>query len=343
MNRRLVRTGSALIALSVAILFLFLWEDEPKLSYYQNQGKIFGTTYSIQYEAKEDLEDSIKAELQAFDNSLSMFNPHSTLSAINDNRDTTTDALFEQMYAEATRVYELSEGAFDITVAPLVNFWGFGRKEKANPDTTAKNKEVDSLLQFVGFDKVQLIDHRIVKADPRIQLDGGAVAKGQACDVIAALLKRNGSENYLVEIGGEIVCKGYNKKGNKWHIGITKPEEQSATNGQQSELQEIIEVSNICMATSGNYRNFYYDGDVKRSHTIDPRIGYPVQHSLLSATIVSSSCMRADALATACMVIGAEKGLEMIAQAGDAAVYFIVAEGDSSVIITSPNWEEILQ
>ena len=337
---------SALAGIVIAAVFLFLWEDNPSKTYYLNQGRVFGTYYTIRYEAASDLHDSIQATLAAFDNSLSMFNPRSTLSAINANRDTLTDPLFEAMFAEAGRVYRLSGGAFDITVAPLVNLWGFGLKNR----THVTQAQVDSLLPLIGFDRVQLIDHHVVKADPRIMLDGGAVAKGQACDVVAALLARNGCTNYLVEIGGEIACAGVNSKGHKWRVGITKPEDQSTItnnqspiNNQQSSLQAVIEVSDLGMATSGNYRNFYYDGEQKRSHTIDPRTGRPVQHSLLSATVVSSTCMRADALATACMVLGAEKALDMIARAEDAACYLIVAQNDTTVVITSPNWDTALQ
>ncbi|MBO5619653.1 MAG: FAD:protein FMN transferase [Paludibacteraceae bacterium] len=349
MNRRKARIISALLGLIIAATMLFVFTDEePSRQYYLNQGRVFGTYYTIRYEAETDLEDSIQTAFRAFDNSLSMFNPHSTLSAINDNRDTVTDRYFETMWTEAKRVYELSDGAFDITVAPLVNYWGFGRKGKPKHDPSTGGKEIDSLMQFVGFDKVELSNHHVIKSDPRIQLDGGAVAKGQACDMISTLLAENGCNNYLVEIGGEIVCRGVNSKGEKWHIGITKPTEEqpvspSAKGRESSSLQEIITVHNLCMATSGNYRNFYYEGKQKRSHTIDPRTGRPVQHSLLSATVVSSSCMRADALATACMVQGSETAMQMIERAGDAACYFIIAENDSTKVITSPNWDKMLQ
>ena len=313
MDRKKVRWISALVGMVVAAVFLFVWDDgKPEKQYFLNQGKVFGTYYTIRYEATTDLHDSIQVALIRFDNSLSMFNPHSTLSAINANRDTVTDEMFEQMWSEAERVYLLSDGAFDITVAPLVNLWGFGFKHRDN----VTDLQVDSARALVGFDRVQLIDHHIIKADPHIMLDGGAVAKGQACDLIAELLVQNGCTNYLVEIGGEIVCRGVNAKGDKWHVGISKPIEQTS-GAQPAELQAIITVSDICMATSGNYRNFYYDGQQKRSHTIDPRTGRPVQHSLLSATVVSSSCMRADALATACMVVGTEKALEIIQRAND--------------------------
>jgi len=333
---------SALLGIGLAALLIWGWNDEPKTTYFHNEGRVFGTYYNIRYSATTDLQDSIHAALQAFDNSLSLFNPHSVLSAVNANRDTTTDAAFEAMWSEAERVYTLSNGAFDITVAPLVNFWGFGNKEK-NLQSSISNLQssIDSLREFVGFEKVQLADHRIIKSDPRVQLDGGAVAKGQACDMIAAMLQRQGCANWLVDIGGEVVCHGLNAKGEPWHVGITKPNLNNE--GAQEDLQEILAVTDICMATSGNYRNYYYEGDERRSHTIDPRTGYPVQHSVLSATVVSSTCMRADAMATACMVLSETEALDMIARAGDAACYLLVAKNDSLVTVCSPNWAETLE
>ena len=331
--------------LGVGLAALLIWgiggkdESERTEAYYRNDGKIFGTYYNIRYEAEADLHDSIKHALQAFDNSLSMFNPRSVLSAVNANRDTATDALFEAMWAEATEIYTLSGGAFDITVAPLVKAFGFGRK--SDQLAAISPQTIDSIRRFVGFDKVKLIDHHVLKSDPRVQIDGGAVAKGQACDVIARLLHEQGCSNYLVDIGGEVVAKGMNDKGEPWRIGVTKPNLNNE--GAQSELQEILSVTDICMATSGNYRNFYYEGTERRSHTIDPRTGYPVQHSLLSATVVSSSCMRSDALATACMVLGAEEALQMIARTQDAACYLIIAQNDSLTALTSPNWEDFIK
>ena len=337
MNKQ--KTIGALIGIAICALLIWGWDDDPKSSYYRNEGKVFGTYYNVRYEATEDLGEAIERAFEAFDNSLSLFNPHSILSAINDNRDTVTNDAFEQMWSEAERVYALSNGAFDITVAPLVKAFGFGRK--SDQYAAIHPQTIDSIRSFVGFDKVQLIDHKVIKSDPRVQIDGGAVAKGQACDMIAEVLKEHGAENYLVDIGGEVVAHGVNDKGQAWHIGITKPNINNE--GAQEELQEVLAVSDVCMATSGNYRNYYYADGERRSHTIDPRTGYPVQHSLLSATVVSSSCMRADALATACMVLGEEEGLAMITRAQDAACYFIVAQNDSLVTITSPQWDDFIR
>ena len=331
---------SALLSVGLAALLIWGWDNNPKTRYYHNQGHVFGTYYNIRYEAKTDLEKDIQTAFKDFDNSLSMFNPHSVLSTINDNRDTTTNVYFENMWAEAERVYNLSGGAFDVTVAPLVNYWGFGNQGTKETQRTKDKHVIDSLMAFVGFDKVKLVDHRIIKSDQRVQIDGGAVAKGQACDVIADVLRNHGCTNYLVDIGGEVVAKGVNDKGSPWSIGISKPNLNNE--GAQAELQEVVSASSICMATSGNYLNYYYVNGERRSHTIDPRTGEPVQHSVLSATVVSSSCMRADAMATACMVLGKEEALRMIERAGDAACYLIVAENDSLSVITSPNWAEMI-
>ena len=307
-------------------------------TYFANSGKVFGTYYNIRYEAEADLEQAILARLQAFDASLSMFNDTSVISRINRNEDAVTDTLFERMFAEAVEVSELSHGAFDITVAPLVHAWGFGKgKQPTAPiDEVAKRREIDSLLSFTGYDKITLRDHRLIKQDPRTQLDASAIAKGYGCDVVADLLREQGCENFLVDIGGEVVAKGKNDKRQPWRIGIDKPTDDPT--GMQQELQDVITTDSIAMATSGNYRQFYYEGGTRRSHTIDPHTGYPIQHRLLSATVTASSCMRADALATASMVLGDEQALQMIEAIADAECYFIIADGDSLNTITSSGW-----
>jgi thiamine biosynthesis lipoprotein len=195
---------------------------------------------------------------------------------------------------------------------------------------------LDSLRAIVGYEKIHLDNHYLKKEDARITLDASAIAKGYACDVIADLLRKNGSKNLLVDIGGEVVLQGVNDKGKPWRVGITRPTIDAT--GVEKELQEVIESSDMCMATSGNYLQYYYVDGQRRSHTIDPRTGYPVDHSLLSATVKASSCMRADALATACMVLGEEEALQMIAQTSDAACYLIVADSDSLRIVTSERW-----
>lgn len=319
----------------IAALLLLLLPNPPQQQYYHNQGNIFGTYYNIRYKATKDLHQEIKEQLKQFDYSLSPFNKESVISKINRNESSTTDSLFEQMYYEAHAISTLSHGAFDITVAPLVNAWGFGTKSQG-PRPKNQDINLDSIKAFVGYEKIQLNNHRIEKNDERITLDASAIAKGFACDVIANFLRQNGCTNLLVDIGGEVVLQGVNDKGNAWRVGITRPTIDAT--GMEKELQEVIESHELCMATSGNYLQYYFVDGQRRSHTINPHTGCPVEHSLLSATVTASSCMRADALATACMVLGEEEALQMIAQTSDAACYLIVADSDSLRIVTSERW-----
>ena len=319
----------------IAAVLLLLLPNEPKKQYFHNQGNIFGTYYNIRYEGTEDLHQAIKDRLQDFDNSLSMFNKNSVISQINRNEAVQTDSLFEHMFYEAQSISQLSNGAFDITVAPLVNAWGFGTSQVKGERLEVRGK-IDSLKAFVGYRNIQLEGHTLLKKDERIVLDASAIAKGYACDVIAQLLRQHGVENLLVDIGGEVVVKGHNDKGNAWRVGITRPTIDAT--GAEKELQEVIASTDLCMATSGNYRQYYYQDGQRRSHTIDPRSGFPVEHSLLSATVVASSCMRADALATACMVLGAEQAMQMIEQTADASCYLIIADSDSLRVASSQRW-----
>ena len=330
------RTWIALGLAIIAAILLLLLPDTPKEQYFHNQGNIFGTYYNIRYEYSEDVHASIKERLQEFDNSLSMFNPYSVISHINRNEDILVDPLFETMYHEAQTISQLSNGAFDITVAPLVNSWGFGTKSQASR-TTKKDINIDSIKAFVGYQKIRLYEQRLQKEDPRITLDASAIAKGYACDVIANLLRQKGCKNLLVDIGGEVVLEGINDKQAPWRVGISRPTVDAT--GMEKELQEVIESTHLCMATSGNYLQYYFVDGQRRSHTIDPRSGYPVEHSLLSATVVANSCMRADALATACMVLGEEKALALIEKISDAACYLMIADSDTIRIATSTRWK----
>lgn len=311
-----VIVGVLLVGALTAVVIGRSRSAAPQQQYYRHQGYVFGTYYNIRYSADRSLEDSVLQAMRDFDASLSTFNPHSTISVLNQGRDTVWDAYFTDMYVMAQEITSLSHGAFDITVAPLVNAWGFGFKNKE----TITPELIDSLRRVKNV------------------LDASAIAKGQACDVVAVVLARNGAENYLVDIGGEVVLQGVNDRGEAWRVGISKPDDD--TTGTQGELQNIIQAESLCMATSGNYRQFYYEGGMRRSHTIDPRTGYPVQHSLLSATVVARSCMRADALATACMVLGRDSALLMIESIPDAECYLICASDSADYeVSTSNGWK----
>lgn len=314
-KRNLIIAAGALLIGGAALLYDHQSDDLPSAVYQSNQGTVFGTFYNIRYQYADDLEPQIKQRLAEFDGSLSTFNPHSVISVLNQGRDTVWDDYFTTMYNTAMEINQASHGAFDITVAPLVNAWGFGFKNKE----TITPELIDSLRHVKNI------------------LDASAIAKGQGCDVVASLLEEYGIHNYLVDIGGEVVARGHNDRGEAWRVGITKPEDD--VTGQKNDIQAVIATDSICMATSGNYRQFYYENGLKRSHTIDPRTGYPVQHNLLSATVVASSCMRADALATACMVLGADSAILMIDSIPDAACYLIVANESGTQIMQSKRWK----
>jgi len=305
--------------------------------YHQNQGSVFGTYYNIQYQAFSDQHAEIEACLKAFDSSLSVYNDQSIITKVNRNEEVETDAYFERMFENAQFVSEASNGGFDITVAPLVNAWGFGFKNKQN----VTQEILDSILPLVNYKNVHIENHHVIKTDPRIMLDASALAKGYACDIVADMLTAQGCKNILVDIGGEVVAKGHNSHNKPWTIGITKPIDD--VSGARQELQDAISTTSICMATSGNYRNYYIEEGVRRSHTIDPRTGYPVHHKLLSATVIAPSCIKADALATACMVLGEYKAAVMISQMRETAYYFILTDEEGKLITkTSSNWDELL-
>ena len=323
----------------IAAVMLLLFPNTPPTQYYQHQGNIFGTYYNIRYEGTEDYHDSIKAALKAVDQSLSMFNQSSVISQVNRNESVVLDSLFITMFNEAQAISQLSNGAFDITVAPLVNAWGFGKNTALGNEAKkllGTKEQIDSIKTYVGYDKVRLVNHSIQKEDKRTTLDASAIAKGYACDIVANTLRRLGCKNLLVDIGGEVVVQGVNDKGQAWKVGISKPKHDGE--GMENTLQDIISSTDLCMATSGNYLQYYIVGNERRSHTIDPRTGYPVEHSLLSATVTASSCMQADALATACMVLGEKEALKMIECTPDAACYLIIAQSDSLRIVTSSRW-----
>lgn len=292
---------------------------QNKPTYRTQQGKIFGTLYTVTYEHNADLQPQIVAAMQAVDNSLSPFNRQSIITHINNNDSIEVDTLFTEVFRTAEHIYSESHGAFDPTVAPLVNAWGFGFKRGMD----VSNTTIDSLKELVGLSRVKLENKRVEKADGRIMLDFSAIAKGYGSDCVARLLDSCGIQNYMVEIGGEVVVKGHNKNGNPWGIGITKPIDDSLSVNQ--ELQTVLRLTDCAVATSGNYRNFYYKDGVKYAHTIDPRTGYPVRHSLLSATVIADNCMRADALATAFMVLGVDSAMAYCERHPEIKGYFIVA------------------
>lgn len=287
--------------------------------YQRNEGKIFGTSYRIVYKSADDLSHKIKEKLQEVNNSLSPFEKGSIISKINNNVEVEPDSMFIYVFNMAQDVSKDTEGAFDITVAPLVNAWGFGFKKGIDPDSAT----IDSLKQFVGYNKIAIEAGKIKKKHPETTLNCSAIAKGYGCDAVAQMLQSHGINDYMIEIGGEVSLKGKNDKGTAWSIGVSKPSE----NGNlTNELQTVLKLTDCSMATSGNYRNYRYKDGKRYSHTIDPHTGYPVEHTLLSATVIARECAYADALATAFMVMGLEKSIAYCEEHPEIDGYFIYTD-----------------
>ena len=302
-----------------------------------NEGLVFGTVYKITYQHNDDLRKEIKEVLMDVDNALSPYNPNSIISKINHNRDTTLNEHFTHVFNLAQKISAETDGAFDISVAPLVNAWGFGFKHSIE----IKPEAIDSIRQFVGYQKIKIDNDKIVKKDERLMLDCSSIAKGYGVDRVANFLKSKGVKHYMVDIGGEVALKGKSARMKTWRIGINKPVEDSLSINQ--ELQTILEISDIGMATSGNYRKFYYKDGKKYAHTIDPRLGCPIQHNILSATVIASDCTTADAYATAFMVMGLEKSKAFCEEHPELNAYFICSgEGDSHFIYYTPGMERYI-
>ena len=308
------------------------------MPYQKSADKVFGTFYHAVYQCDSDLTYSINAELAKVDVSLSPFNPNSVITAVNQNKPVKLNDMFLDVYQLAMKISDETEGAFDITVAPLVNAWGFGFKNGFEPSKL----QVDSLMQVIGYRKVRLEKGAIYKTDDRIMLDCSAIAKGYGTDVVARLLRGMGVNNFMIEIGGEIVTSGVNPEGKPWRVGISKPIDDMQ--GTSQGVQSIVAITDKAMATSGNYRNFYYKGGKKYAHTIDPKTGYPVQHSLLSATVFANSCAVADAYATSFMVMGVEKAQQLLDRHPELMAYLIYSDKDGkNAVWYSPSLKNKLQ
>jgi len=307
--------------------------------YIYNEGSVYGTIYHFVYESPngKDLHEEIKAKLNEYNKTFSTFDSTSIISKVNRNLPVQLNDIFIECFNRSMKVSEISGGAFDITAGPMVNAWGFG------PEVRRKlnEEQIDSLKEITGFRKVKLQDGKILKESPHMKLDMSAIAKGYTCDLLGKFLSSKGCKNYMIEIGGEVVAFGKNERGRTWTIGISKPEESAffASNAIQAKVQ----LPDHALATSGNYRNFYVEDGKKYAHTIDPKSGYPVQHSLLSTTVLADNCMDADAFATAFMVLGLEESIEIARKQQGLKVYFIYAnEEGATQVYMSDNFIEHL-
>ena len=308
------------------------------------EGFAQGGTFRLVYQPNANgetasLPDSLKIWFSRIDKSLSGYDTTSLVSQINRGENPPLDPLFIECFNLSKEVYQSTQGAFDISAAPFFDIWGFGFSNKGK----ITQHTLDSLMQFVGMDKLSIIYDStanvsyLKKADPRMKVNFNAIAQGYTCDYICRGMDKMGIENYLLEVGGEILCKGINPKGKEWSIGIDKPIDGNFIPGQS--VEAVIEVSNKGLVTSGNYRKFYIKDGKKYAHTIDPRTGYPVDHNLLSATIIASNAMLADAYATYCMVIGFEQAKTSVESRADLEGCLIYDDGGEFVTWCSAGLE----
>lgn len=317
-----------IVAVLAGVLLFFGTKKNNPIPYQKNSGLAFGTSYNITYQSEENFEEDIKKVLNDVDMSLSPFNKESIITAVNNNNDVTVDDYFSEVFTLAKTVSANTNGAFDITVAPLVNIWGFGFKAGKWPTP----EDIDSIRTFVGFEKVSLQNEKVTKKDPRTMLDCSAIAKGFAVDKVAEMLASKDVKNFLVEIGGEIVARGHNPHNKVWSIGVVKPHDDSLS--VNSEMQTILNLSNIAMATSGDYRNYYIKDGHKYAHTINPKSGYPAEQNILSATVMAPTCAEADAYATAFMTMGmkATRAFLNTEEGKHLKVYLIYTEGGKNKV-----------
>src|SRR5690606_4491770 len=311
--------------------------EEDRVGFF---GRTMGTTYSVIYYDGEqrDFQRSVDSLLVVFNQSLNTYLPDSEISRFNTGTSLRYDLpFFYPVLKRSKEIYESSGGAFDPTVMPLVNAWGFGPAEALDPDSI----QVDSLLQFVGMDKIRFNEDSVWKEDPRVQLDFSAIAKGYGVDVVADFLKDQGIKHLFVEIGGEVATSGTNiGERRPWQVGILHP---NSTLDAQSFIA-YAHLEDLALATSGNYFNFRVENGKKFSHTIDPDTGYPVQRTILSASVFAKDCMTADAWATAFMVMGEQRAKEILNDRNDINAFLTYSQEDGSIgTFATPGLRDILR
>ena len=306
----------------ILLLFLFSCTSQTEITAVKLIGEAQGTYYSITYFDAENRDFQIQLDsiLDAFDQSVSLWVPNSVLSRVNRNDSAVRiDDYFRLNFELAHRVAEETNGAFDFTVAPLVKAWGFGFNHQKKVDQHI----IDSLLELVDYRNVMIKAGRVEKRDVRITFDFNAIAQGFSVDVIGDWLEHKGIENYLVDIGGEVKAKGGKPDGSFWKVGIEKP---AKNRNDARDLKAVVALQNNSIATSGSYRKFYEENGIRYSHTIDPHTGYPVQHSLLSVSVLSPNTGLADAYATAFMVWGFEKSKAFVEHNPALEAFFIYSD-----------------
>ena len=319
-----------LVLLVVALVMLFVSRDRKR--FFTHEGVVWTTEYHITYEADRDLGDSIQLILGNLDMSVSPYNKASLISAINENKTNRIDAHLRRLIDASLIVWRESGGAYDPTVMPLVNAWGFGYKNGTLPSRS----QLDSILTFIGLDKVTLLGDSLKKQDPRVMLDFSSIAKGYACDEIGRMLDRNGAANWLVEIGGEVMASGTSSHGKPWRVSVDMPSSENEGNADHESVLTLT-LDSGAVATIGNYRKWRVEEGKKLSHIVDPHTGNSQAGTLLSATVIAPDCMHADAWATACMAMGEKEVKKMMERRSDLGVMTISADTVSGSLVVWSN------
>lgn len=301
----------------------------------QYTGVTQGSYYSVIYYDERDFSDEIDSILKDVENSVSLWQENSIIRKVNENKDVIVDKIFIDNFNWAVKAAEFSDGLFDATIAPLVSAWGFHYKK----EIALTDKMIDSILELVDYRKIRIEEGRVIKDNENMSLDFNAVAQGYTADIIGEYLYSHGINNYLVDIGGEITAKGVKPNGETWKIGIEKP---APDKNAERVIQMKIELKDKAVVTSGSYRKYIEKDNVRYSHSIDPRTGQPVEHNLLSATIIADNAAWADCLASICMIAGMEKASELLKNEDVEALFIYLDDENQLQTFQTEGFEKMI-
>ncbi len=330
-----LRNVLAALAVVSALFLASCGHGAGEIPFRRNSGFVFGTNYNLIYRSRTDLCPQVMARLAEYDSSMSVFNPSSTMTRLNEGDSVVADTLMLHVISLAKMFHKFSNGAFDITVEPLSRHWRFTRHLENDTISVEQWQALlaglDTVMPLVGLDKISVDGDVVRKADRRMKLNANALAEGYGIDLAAGVLEENGVTDYMVEIGGEIHCSGVSPRGGKWRIGIDRPIEGSNMLNRQNQC--IVELSDCAVSTSGGYRQCYRVADGRRvQHTIDPRTGMPVAHSMESVTVVGRNTLTTDALCTTLMVLGPDSAFAKIDALPETEAYIIFRDADGNLV-----------
>lgn len=318
--------------MTISIAKALLFSGISSLQTFVITGSAQGTTYEIKYRASNSLlsETDLKILFNKVDQSLSLYNPESLISVFNGaEKEIICDTYLLTVIQKSMEVCSQSNGAFDITIKPMLDLWGFGKGGKR---TIPSDSEIGNVLSLIGCNKVFLSGSKLIKENSRVQIDCNGIAQGFTVDLISALMESKGIKHYMVELGGEIRVLGLNDQEQLWSIGI----ESSKINDMGNyPVKLVIRPEKGAVTTSGNYRNYFSQGGKKYSHLINPETGYPISNGMVSATIIAPDAITADALDNVCMVLGPDESLKFLRQYTNVEAYLVYEKADGNISDTA--------